>query len=186
MTVVELRAPSPRQRWVSAEERRAAAREHYLAAVAAGEEPTGDDIGPLFDRSARWGRERIEEAKASAATAATGDDQAAVVRVRAPWYCIVALVVVGVLAAAASYGHMSELARTAGEPEWIALTVPLTVDGLVLAALWARERGRWWLGGALVVSMAANMTAADPTLIGYLVAGWPPLALFGTHRLLYG
>jgi Protein of unknown function (DUF2637) len=167
-------------RWRSAEDRRDAAQSYYVAAAAAGETVTGDDLGARYGMSARWGRTQI--AAVEAAAAADPEPEAP----RRPWYAVVVTAAVALLAAAASYGHMLELARVAGEPDWIARGLPLTVDGLVLASVLSRGRGRWWLAFGLAVSMAGNVAAADPSPISYLVAGWPPLALFGTHRLLYG
>jgi hypothetical protein len=78
---------------------------------------------------------------------------------------------------------MLEVAVWAGEPAWIARAFPLTVDGLVLAALRRGRQGRWWLALGIAVSVAANMLARYPDLAataGPVVSAWPPLALFGT------
>lgn len=40
-----------------------------------------------------------------------------------------------------------------------------------------RRRVHAVLAAALIVSVAANVTAAEPTLVGRAVAAWPPLAL---------
>jgi hypothetical protein len=104
------------------------------------------------------------------------------------WLDSAIILVVAGVAAAASYGHMLEVAVRAGEPLWIARTFPVTVDGLVLAALRRGRPGRWWLALGIAVSVAANMLARYPDLAataGPIVSGWPPLALFGTHRLLH-
>jgi hypothetical protein len=95
---------------------------------------------------------------------------------------------VALVAAAASYGHMLEVAQLAGEHLWIARAFPITVDGLVLAALRQGDRGRAWLALGAAVSIAANVLAQFPdqaTLAGPIVSAWPPLALYGTHRLLH-
>jgi hypothetical protein len=100
----------------------------------------------------------------------------------------VVILIVAAVAAAASYGHMLEVAMWAGEPLWIARALPITVDGLVLAALRRGRAGRWWLALGIAVSVAANMLARYPDLAataGPIVSAWPPLALFGTHRLLH-
>jgi hypothetical protein len=97
--------------------------------------------------------------------------------------------VVTAVAAAASYGHMLHVALMAGEPMWIARAFPVTVDGLVLAALRRGEDGRGWLALGAAVSVAANVLAQFPELAataGPVVSAWPPLALYGTHRLLAG
>jgi hypothetical protein len=100
----------------------------------------------------------------------------------------VIILIVAVVAAAASYGHMLEVALAAGEPLWIARAFPVTVDGLVLAALRRGEEGRRWLALAVAISVAANVLAQFPEhaqTIGPAVSAWPPLALYGTHRLLH-
>lgn len=103
------------------------------------------------------------------------------------WLDSAIILIVAAVAAAASYGHMLEVALHAGEPLWIARAFPVTVDGLVLAALRRGRQGRWWLALGIAVSVAANMLARYPDLAavaGPIVSAWPPLALFGTHRLL--
>jgi hypothetical protein len=105
------------------------------------------------------------------------------------WLDSVIILVVAGVASVASYGHMLEVAMWAGEPLWIARAFPITVDGLVLAALRRGRQGRWWLALGIAVSVAANMLARYPDLAataGPVVSAWPPLALFGTHRLLHG
>ena len=97
------------------------------------------------------------------------------------------MLLVAAVAAAASYGHMLEVASAAGESLWIARAFPITVDGLAVAALRRGEDGRHWLALAIAVSVAANILAQFPEhaqTIGPAVSAWPPLALFGTHRLL--
>jgi hypothetical protein len=98
------------------------------------------------------------------------------------------VLVVASVAAAASYGHMLEVALAAGEHVWIAHAFPITVDGLVVAALRRGEEGRRWLTLAVAVSVAANVLAQFPEhaqALGPAVSAWPPLALYGTHRLVH-
>lgn len=98
-----------------------------------------------------------------------------------------AVVTVALVAASASYDHQRLLAEMAGEG-WRAWLLPLSVDGLVVAAsmsMLVRRRTRRRAGPlawtALVlgvaVSVTANVAAAEPTLVGRLVAAWPPVAL---------
>jgi hypothetical protein len=104
------------------------------------------------------------------------------------WADTAVVLVVALVAAAASYGHMLHVALLAGEPLWLARAFPLMVDGLAVAALRRGEAGRGWLALALAVSVAANVGAQFPdhaAAAGPLVSAWPPLALFGTHRLLH-
>lgn len=104
------------------------------------------------------------------------------------WLDSTVTLAVALVAAAASYGHMLHVALLAGEPLWIARAWPVTVDGLVVAALRCGHRGRNWLVAGLLVSVAANVLAQHPDHIataGPIVAAWPPIALFGTHRLYH-
>lgn len=104
------------------------------------------------------------------------------------WPDALVVLVVASVAAAASYGHMLEVALAAGEPLWIARAFPITVDGLVIAALRRGEEGRRWLGLAVFISVATNVLAQFPEhaeVLGPAVSAWPPLALYGTHRLLH-
>jgi MFS family permease len=106
-------------------------------------------------------------------------------------YAISFVLVAGV-AAYVSYGHISEVARLAHQPEALARVLPLSVDGLMLIAtlamaedkaanrmprVWARVA--FWIAAA--VSVAANIAS---TLVHYgwdwialAVAGWAPIAL---------
>jgi Protein of unknown function (DUF2637) len=108
------------------------------------------------------------------------------------WASAGAVVAVGFVAAVASYTHMFDLARHAGEGR-LALLLPISVDGLVVAGsttmVVRRRHGRsggWlaWLAVSLGIgaSLAANVVAADPGLVvpdvvRRVIAGWPPVAL---------
>lgn len=108
---------------------------------------------------------------------------------RQTWLDSTITLAVALVAAAASYGHMLDVALMAGEPLWIARAFPITVDGLVLAALRRGETGRAWLALGIAASVAANLLAQFPeqaATLGPVVSAWPPLALYGTHRLLLG
>ena len=102
-------------------------------------------------------------------------------------FTIGSVLLVAVVAAVVSYNHMFELASRAGEA-WRATLIPLSVDGMLVAATLAivdRRRARqpagWvpWtgLGLGLFASLAANIAAARPELVAQLVAAWPPVAL---------
>ena len=105
-----------------------------------------------------------------------------------------AVLLVAAVAAVVSYVHMATLAREAGEG-WRALLLPLSVDGLVVAAsmtLVTRRRaglpggGLAWcaLLGGVGASLAANIAAAEPTVTARLVASWPALAFAVAFELL--
>jgi hypothetical protein len=103
------------------------------------------------------------------------------------WLNTLITLVVALVAAAASYGHMLEVASLAGEPLWLARAFPITVDGLVLAAIRRGDEGRRWLALGAAVSIAANVLAQFPdqaAAAGPIVSAWPPLALYGTHHLV--
>ena len=192
----------------TAAERQAAARDAYRAS---GHRLSGAELGRRFGRSGRWGRAQIEAVatedavvgKAAAAgvqpdssvspVAATGTErQPADVPLAVRWASAGAVVAVAFVAAVASYAHMSELARHAGEG-WLAWFLPVSVDGLVVAGsttmVVRRRRGEgggWlaWLAVGLGIgaSLAANVVAADPSLVEpdvvrRVIAGWPPVAL---------
>jgi hypothetical protein len=100
---------------------------------------------------------------------------------------VVSVLLVAVVAAIVSFNHMFELASKAGE-EWRATLIPLSVDGMLVAATLAivdRRRVKQpaglvpWigLGLGLVASLAANIAAARPEVVAQCVAAWPPVAL---------
>jgi hypothetical protein len=104
----------------------------------------------------------------------------------------VAVLAVALVAGVASYDHQRVLADIAGE-SWRAYLLPLSVDGLIVAASMAmlvrRRAGEpagllaWCaLLLGLTASLAANVVAADPdlvdpVLVSRVVAAWPPVAL---------
>jgi hypothetical protein len=89
---------------------------------------------------------------------------------------------------------MRALAAVAGEG-WRSWLLPISVDGLAVAAsmtmLVRRRAGE--KSGALAwtalllglgASLAANVAAAEPTVVGRLVAAWPPVGLLLSYELL--
>jgi hypothetical protein len=98
------------------------------------------------------------------------------------------------VAAIASYEHMRALAAVAGEG-WRSWLLPISVDGLAVAAsmtMLVRRRAGLRAGMlpwtalllGLGASLAANVAAADPTVVGRLVAAWPPVGLLLSYELL--
>ncbi|MEU7817037.1 DUF2637 domain-containing protein [Pseudonocardia sp. NPDC049154] len=101
---------------------------------------------------------------------------------------------VGGPAAVASYRHAREVIADHGDPvmaPWLALTT----DGMLLAALvviWVRRhRGEaagagplaaFWAG--MTATLAANLAAAEWSVIGVIVALWPPVCLAITLELV--
>ena len=107
---------------------------------------------------------------------------------------VLAVVVVAVIAAVVSYSHMQQLADHAGEA-WRSWLIPLSIDGLVVAAsmvlVTARRTGvgggvlAWGaLGTGVVASLAANMADARAQVTAVLVAGWPAVAFAVAFELL--
>lgn len=105
-----------------------------------------------------------------------------------------AVLVVSAVAAVVSYAHMRHLATEAGEA-WRADILPLSVDGLLVAAslvIFVRRRAGLragalpWVGLLLGVgaSVAANIAAAQPTVLGRVVAAWPPVAFALSFEML--
>jgi hypothetical protein len=105
-----------------------------------------------------------------------------------------AVLAVALVAAVASYEHMRALAAVAGEG-WRAWLLPISVDGLAVAAsmtMLVRRRAGLPAGGlawvalllGLGASLAANVAAAEPTVVGRLVAAWPPVGLLLSYELL--
>lgn len=108
--------------------------------------------------------------------------------------CVVAVAAVAAVAAVVSFDHMRALASDAGEG-WKAWILPISVDGMLVSAslvMLTRKRAGQPVGAlawsglvlGLLVSLAANVAAAEPTLIGRLVAAWPPIALGLSYELL--
>ncbi len=105
---------------------------------------------------------------------------------------------VGLLALIAgivSYLHMHLLVELHGQPGWVAALTPLSVDGMIVAASStlladsrAGERGGVLPWALLVTgsaaSLAANVTVAQPTVAGRVIAAWPSFALIGAYELL--
>ena len=105
-----------------------------------------------------------------------------------------AVLAVAAVAAVASYEHMRALAALAGEG-WRSWLLPVSVDGLAVAAsmtMLVRRRAGQPAGvlpwAALLLglgaSLAANVAAAEPTVVGRLVAAWPPVGLLLSYELL--
>jgi Protein of unknown function (DUF2637) len=99
------------------------------------------------------------------------------------------------IAGTVSYLHMHTLVAAHGQPGWVAVLTPLSVDGMIVAAsttLLADSRsggrGGFLPWGLLVVgsmaSLAANVAVAQPTVTGRVIAAWPSFALIAAYELL--
>jgi hypothetical protein len=100
-----------------------------------------------------------------------------------------------VIAGTVSYLHMHLLVELHGQPGWVAVLTPLSVDGTIVAAsttLLAESRGGdrgGFLPWALLVvgsvaSLAANVAVAEPAATGRILAAWPSFALIASYELL--
>lgn len=199
--------------FLTAAERQEAARIAYRESLLAGDALTPAALGEQFARSRRWADNRIAEVRAQFTNghgvASLTDEDVADTPVTVPassaadttavtptmrFLTTTAVLAVAAVAAIASYDHQRLLAEIAGEG-WRAWLLPISVDGMVMAAsmtmLVRRRVGEpsgalaWsalLLGGA--VSVVANIAAAEPTLAGRLVAAWPPIALLVSYELL--
>lgn len=112
------------------------------------------------------------------------------------------VVAVAAFAAVVSYSHIYDLARSHGQFGTAARLLPLSVDGLILAASLvllgqARQgagvRGsaatlaRWMLGLGVAATVAANIAyGAAWGWLGALISAWPAIAFIGTAEMLIG
>ena len=122
-------------------------------------------------------------------TVAAGSRQPA--RAGSSWPDLAILISVGLIAAAASFGHQYTAARVVGEPWQIAVLWPFTVDGLAFVAM--RANNRLWLRVGLAISIATNVIARAPELTeqgltplviaGVAIAAWPPVSVYGVHAV---
>jgi hypothetical protein len=99
------------------------------------------------------------------------------------------------IAGTVTYLHMHTLVEVHGQPGWVAVLTPLSVDGMIVAASTilladSRSGGRggmlpWALlvAGSLA-SLAANVAVAEPTATGRVIAAWPSFALIAAYELL--
>ncbi len=102
---------------------------------------------------------------------------------------LISVALVALVAAIVSYTHIQTVAERAGQG-WASWLLPLSVDGLLVGASLVvyvrRQSGRAWLAviAGLLVSLAANLAAAEPTLTSRLVSAWPAIALALSYETL--
>jgi hypothetical protein len=108
---------------------------------------------------------------------------------------VVVLAVAG-FAAIVSYSHIYDLARAHGQAGIAARLLPLSVDGLILAASLvmlheARNRrlapalARLMLGVGVAATVAANVAyGATYGAVGAVISAWPAVAFVGSAELL--
>lgn len=108
------------------------------------------------------------------------------------WLATIVMLAVAAIAAVLSYRHQQHLAAEAGEG-WASWLLPGCIDLVVVGAslaLYATsragQRSKLAVGTLIVgiaLSVVANMLAAKPTLIGWVVAAVPPISLFVAYEL---
>ena len=104
-------------------------------------------------------------------------------------------VAVASIAAWSSWSHMVHVALRFGERPEVAYVLPISVDGMLIVASTvmvddqrAGRPVRWsariaFLAG-VTASVAANITAAQPTLGARIVVAWPAVALLLVVEIL--
>jgi hypothetical protein len=99
------------------------------------------------------------------------------------------------IAAWSSYHHMIDVALRYGERAEVAYALPISVDGMLVVASVAmvddqralrriRPIARIAFTTGVAASVAANITAAQPSIGARIVAAWPALALLLVVELL--
>ncbi|WP_346434179.1 DUF2637 domain-containing protein [Nonomuraea composti] len=112
------------------------------------------------------------------------------------WTTILTVGILAGIAATVSYRHLHMLAIRHGESSWSAALLPLSVDGMILAASMAllSDSRRGKRGGLVpwtllvigsLASVGANVAVAEPSLIGRAVAAWPAFALIGGMEMAF-
>jgi hypothetical protein len=98
---------------------------------------------------------------------------------------------IGIIAAIQSYGHIYDLARTHGQSLIDARLLPLSVDGLIIAASLALLHGtapvlaRWVLALGIAATVSANVAYGLPSgALGAVVSAWPGISFVGAAELL--
>lgn len=101
---------------------------------------------------------------------------------------IAGMTCVAVTAAVISFRHVYSLAIEHGETSLAAALLPISIDGAItccVVGIMGANRNNQRAGVmtwtllvlALAASLGANIASAEPTLVGRLIAAWPPLAM---------
>lgn len=114
------------------------------------------------------------------------------------WGTSLVVVAVAAFAAVVSYSHIYDLGRAHGQAGTAARLLPLSVDGLILAASLmllgaARRRlprpvlAQWMLGLGVAATIAANVAyGAAYGPLGAFISAWPAIAFVGAAEMLIG
>jgi hypothetical protein len=107
------------------------------------------------------------------------------------WTTTGCVALLALIAGTVSYLHMHLLVELHGQPGWVALLTPLSVDGMIVAASTtlladsrSGSRGGFLPWALLVVGSVANVAVAQPTATGRVIAAWPSFALIAAYELL--
>ncbi|QSB14044.1 DUF2637 domain-containing protein [Natronosporangium hydrolyticum] len=98
-----------------------------------------------------------------------------------------AAVLVAAVAGAASFSHIASVAIGAGERTWVAYSLPIAIDGLIVVGAMAliedgrlgrrpRMAARLAVITGVAATLAANVASAEPTVTARLVALAAPVA----------
>ncbi|QSB15170.1 DUF2637 domain-containing protein [Natronosporangium hydrolyticum] len=98
-----------------------------------------------------------------------------------------AAVMVAAVAGAASFSHIASVAIGAGERTWVAYSLPIAIDGLIVVGAMAliedgrlgrrpRMAARLAVITGVAATLAANVASAEPTVTARLVALAAPVA----------
>lgn len=107
------------------------------------------------------------------------------------------VVILAVIAAAGSFTHIHDTAREHGQDGWMAWAVAVCIDLTCVMAARERQRDKRtqrptarlsWptcvLAGGILLSLAANLAQAEPTVWGWVTAGTPAAAFLVAVSML--
>lgn len=107
---------------------------------------------------------------------------------------IAILLVMGVMAAAASFKHIHDLAVANGQPSWIGWVDAVVVELMsIVAGLESRRRKRtgqptrfvhFVLYGAALISLAAQVAKAAPSVWGWIMAALPAAGFLAVVKIV--
>jgi hypothetical protein len=107
---------------------------------------------------------------------------------------IVILLIMGVMAASASFTHIHDLAVANGQPSWIGWVDAVVVELMsIVAGLESRRRKRtgqptrfvhFVLYGAALISLAAQVAKAAPSVWGWIMAALPAAGFLAVVKIV--
>ncbi|GAB2527223.1 DUF2637 domain-containing protein [Nocardiopsis aegyptia] len=101
------------------------------------------------------------------------------------------ILILAAIAAAGSFTHIRDLAEQSGQHGWMAWAIAVSIDLTCVMAARERQRDtadRMWptvvLIGAVVLTLAANLATAQPTVWGWIMAAVPAAAFLVAMSML--